>query len=453
MSSAPPLPLRVQAGYSVAEIGLNLVETTMRIYALKFYTDTVALDAGLAGLAIGLAIVWDAVTDPVMGAISDRTRHRFGGRRGYLPLGGALLALGVVAVFCPPQLVGAWAKFAWLLGASCFLNTGMTVLSVPYMAMAGEMTPDPHQRAKLFGWRFAGANLGALAAAALPALFLVEAGGGAAAMPQVSFAAAAIVVASALATWRATARVAFQAPPPAAGARGGPSPWRNPTFRPLLLAYVVATAGIGVNGATFLYYYEHRLRLPAAATQTVLVVFLLVFTLSILGWVAVARWCGKRRPVVMGATVLGTGTALLYLLAAPGDFWPVLTLGAIGLGSFVGCIVLIEAMLTDVLDYDLLRTRRARAGLYFGIWRFASKLARALAVGAVGPLLAWVGYREGAATQPAAVERALVLLFGPGVGGTFLLAAGILAVYRFGDPKQAQVRRLLARRRARTTVA
>jgi GPH family glycoside/pentoside/hexuronide:cation symporter len=451
MNAARPLPLSVQAGYSVAEIGLNLVETTMRIYALKFYTDSVALDAGLAGLAIGLAIVWDAITDPIMGLVSDRTRHRFGGRRGYLPVGGVLLALGVLTVFWPPALASQAAKFAWLLGASCFLNTGMTVLSVPYMAMAGEMTPDPHQRSVLFGWRFAGANVGALAAAALPALFLTGDRSSAAAMPVVSGAAAAIVLVTALATWSATARVRFDAAPAAPLAHAAPigSAVRNAAFRPLLAAYVVATAGIGVNAATFLYYYELRLRLSAAATQIVLVVFLLVFTLSILGWVAVARRCGKRRPVVVGATVLGLGTTLLYVLAPPGGFAVVLTLGAIGLGSFVGCIVLIEAMLTDVLDLDFLRTRQQRAGLFFGVWRFASKLARALAVAAVGPLLAAAGYREGEAAQPAAVETVLVWLFGPGVGGLFLVAAGILAAYRFDAPQQARVRRLLDRRRAR----
>ena len=444
----------MQAGYSVAEIGINLVETTMRIYALAFYTDEVALAPGLAALALGLAIVWDAVTDPLMGVISDRTRHRFGGRRGYLPLGGLLLGLGVLMVFRPPDLVSQSARFAWLLGAGCFLNTGMTVLSVPYMAMAGEMTGDVHQRASLFGWRFAGANVGALAAAVLPAAFLAGGGDGAAAMPAAAWAVAAVVVATALCTWRATRRIGFAGPaealPAAAPLRGAfVGALRNAAFRPLLLAYVIATIGIGVNAATFLYYYEHRLALTPARTQVVLVVFLAVFTLSILPWVLAARRFGKRRPVVVGATVLGFGTAALYASAGPGWFLVVLLVGGVGLASCVGCVVLIDAMLTDVLDHDLVRTRQVRSGLFFGVWRFASKLARAVAVGAAGLVLAAVGYREGATAQPPAVETALVWLFGPGVGATFVLAAVVLRRYRFDERKHAQVRRILDRRRER----
>ena len=80
--AAPPstrrgLTLPVQIGYAFAEIGQNLVETAIRIYLLIYYTDVVGLNARLAGIAVGLSLVWDACIDPVMGAISDRTRHRF----------------------------------------------------------------------------------------------------------------------------------------------------------------------------------------------------------------------------------------------------------------------------------------------------------------------------------------------------------------------------------------
>ena len=447
----PRLPLSVQVGYSTADVGINLAETAMRIYALVFYTDRVALEPSLAALALGISIFWDAITDPIMGAISDRTRHRFGGRRGYLPAGGLWLALGVLLVFWPPELDSQAAKFGWLLAAGCLLNTGMTVLSVPYMAMAGEMTDDPHQRAVLFGWRFAFANIGALAAAVVPALLLTANGSSPAAMPTTSLAAAAIVVVTAMVSWHATRDVRFVAVPAAPSARKDTlaAMLRNPTFRPLLLAYGIATAGIGVNAAAFLYYYEHHLHLSGERTQLVLVVFLVVFTVSILGWVWLARRHGKRRPLVVGATVLGIGTTLLYLLAPPGGFAVVMGFGAIGLGSFVGCIVLIDAMLTDVLDHDLVRTGRSRAGLFFGVWRFASKVARALAVAGTGLVLALAGYREGQVTQPESVDTALVLLFGPGVGLLFLLAAFVLWRYRFDERKQAQVRRILDRRRAR----
>jgi Na+/melibiose symporter-like transporter len=441
---SPRLPLSVQLGYATAESGINTVETMLRLYLLAFYTDQVGLSAALAGLAAALAIVWDAVTDPVMGVISDRTRHRFGGRRGYLPAGGLLLALGVLSVFWPPELSSQTAKFGWLLLSYCFLNTGMTVLSVPYMAMAGEMTANPHERTVLFGARFVCSNLGAFVAAALPVLM---------ALPAAAAAAAGLVLATALASWRATANVRFLLPPlqPVSLLRAFAVPFGNRPFRPLLLAYVIANVGIGVNAATFLYYYQHVLALPAGERQAVLAVFLGMFTLSIAGWVSLSKHFGKRRPLIVGACVLGVGTAALYLLASAGAFWLVLTTGAIGLGAFVGSIVLIDTMLTDVLDYDLLRTGELRSGLFFGVWRFASKLARALSVALVGVVLDAAGFLEGAAVQPLSVRQALVWLFGPGVGAFFVLTALVLWHYRFTDERQAQVRALLRRRARRAS--
>lgn len=446
----PRLPRGVQLGYAATEAGTNLVETLLRLYLLIHQTDVVGLQPGLAGLALGLGLVWDAFADPVMGAISDRTLHRFGGRRVWLPIGSAVLAVGLLAVFWPPELASQAARFGWLLGTFCLLNTGFTVLGVPYQAMAAELTDQPDERATLIGWRFAFANLGALGAAALPFVCLPGAGSAVSTMRPVSAIAAGLVVATALVGWWATRGV----PSPAAPAPSGPllgafvEPLRNRAFRPLLGIYVTATLGIGINSATFAYYYEYHLRLDGAATQTVLGVFLVVFTVSILGWVAIARRFGRRRPVACGALALGFGTATLYSTIPPGDVLPPLVGGAVGLGSLVGCIALIDSLLTDVVDHDTVHSRRSRAGMFFGTWRFAGKLARAAAIGATASVLEASGFRPHGAQSPEA-DRALVLLFGPAVGLCFVAAAAMLFGYRFDEHQQARVRRILRRRAAR----
>ena len=74
----------VKVGYGVGELGVAGAEFFVRVYLLKLYVDTVGLSASLAGLVLALAVVWDAVTDPLMGEISDRTRSRFGRRRPWI---------------------------------------------------------------------------------------------------------------------------------------------------------------------------------------------------------------------------------------------------------------------------------------------------------------------------------------------------------------------------------
>lgn len=450
MSPRPLLPLSVQIGYAVAEIGQNLSETAVRIFLLNYYTDVVGLNPRLAGLAVGLSLLWDAVIDPLMGAISDRTLGRFGGRRGYLPVGGVLLAIGVLLVFRPPHLEGQAAMFGWLLFAACFLGTGMTVLSVPYMAMGGEMTDDPHERTALFGWRFACANIGGMLAVGLPVLFVTERADSVAAMAPAALAAAGIVVATACLSWRATARVQFRQAPvaPAGTWTAFSEPLRNRAFRPLLLAYVVATLGIGVNAATAVYYYQYRLGLSQTQISTLLGCFLGVFTLGILGWVRLAQRFGKRQAMAVGGVCLGLANSVVYVVAPPGSLLLPLVGGALGLGLLVGCIVLIDAQLTDVIDHDQVRSRQLRSGLYFGVWRFASKLARAVAIALTGHVLEGIGFVPNQ-PQGTYVAWMLALLFGPGVGTFFVLAGWILWRYRFGEGEQAQVRRILERRAER----
>jgi glycoside/pentoside/hexuronide:cation symporter, GPH family len=438
----------VQIGYASADIGLNTVETLLRIYLLIFYTDEVGLNAGWAGLAVGLGLVWDAVTDPLMGAISDRTRFRFGGRRPYLPIGGVMLALGVWAVFSPPDLEGTAQKFGWLFFGVCALNTGMTVLSVPLMAMAGEMTEDPGERTGLFGWRFAFANLGAIVAVALPSLYLLEGQRNTQVMGSVGVLAAILVVVTALSSWRATKNVSFLSPPlvrePLLSVFV--APFRNAAFKPLLFTYVVATIGIGLNSTIAIYYYQYTLRLTEDQIQHLLIVFVGMFTASIYGWVRLSDAFGKRRPLMIGAALLGVLTPALYLSLTPGSFYALLWFGCVGLGWLVGSVVLIDAMLTDVLDHDLLRTRQLRSGMFFGVWRFASKLARAGAIALAGLVLDLAGFVPMQDQQPESVNVALTWMFGPGVGCFFVIAALMLWRYRFREDKQAQVRRLLARR-------
>ncbi|MBL8900464.1 MAG: MFS transporter [Planctomycetes bacterium] len=450
--------MRVQLGYAYADLGVNVVEVVARLYLLIFYTDVVGLRPSLAGLAVALGLVWDAVTDPVMGVVSDRLRHRFGGRRCFVLVGSFFLAAGLVLLFSPPALATQGARFAWLLGAYVFLNSGLTVMAIPHTAMSAELSEDPHARSVLFGWRFAFANVGALLAAALPVLLSAKppsdpgrgGAGGIDALPQFAWITALLIVLGGISVWFSTRGIA---PPPLASVprlqwRAFLSPLANPAFRPLVAGYVVAMLGVGVNAAVALFYYGRHLELGDQQIQTLLVTFLGVWTLSLLFWVWISRRVGKLRPLARGATVLGASICVLYLVLPPGNFVLPLVLGGIGIGFLFGSTLLIDSLLTDVIDLDRLRTGEQRAGIYFGFWRFAAKLARAFSLLTTGLVLDLVGFDpEAAPTEE--LRWALRLLFGPGVGCFFLAAGLILLRYRFSDAKQRQVRRLLDRREQR----
>ncbi|MEY2713723.1 MAG: hypothetical protein RIT24_66, partial [Planctomycetota bacterium] len=458
------------------------------LYLLIFYTDKVGLSSSLAGVALGIGLVWDAVTDPVMGAVSDALAPRHG-RRMFLWSGGLLSALGFWLVFAPPPLDGQTEKFLWLTFAFCFLNTGLTIINIPHVSMATEITDLPHERSTLFGWRFACMNIGAIVAAAAPEAFLVDVMGPvawviaglvfcaspatwaatvhgaivAAAAPEAilddanprtvdvmgpfAWVIAGLVVCTSFATWAATAHVRFQFAPASKEPflRQMRDAFANPAFRPLLIASVLATVGIGANSATALYYYGYCLDLSSGDAHQLIAVALVVFTVSILVWVALGRRFGKSHPVAYGAMLLGLGTSAAYPMLPSGNFvWP-LVVSSVGLGSLLGCIVLIDSLVTDVIDFDTVRSRARRSGVYFGVWRFAAKIARGIAIGGTGWLLEVVGFVPNQ-DQPEHVRIALSWIFGPGVGVWFVAAALVLLRYRFDDAKQAQVQSILRRR-------
>ena len=159
--SGSKLPLSVKLGFGIGDLGGNLFFTAMGFYSLIYLTDTVGLAASLAGIAILIGKFWDAVTDPMMGYISDRTRSRWGRRRPYLIFGALPLLLSMWYFFSAPNYTNAQTTgFLWATLALCLLNTAYTVVNIPYGSLTPEITKDYQERTSLNGFRFSFAVIG-----------------------------------------------------------------------------------------------------------------------------------------------------------------------------------------------------------------------------------------------------------------------------------------------------
>jgi Na+/melibiose symporter-like transporter len=322
------LPRKTKLGYGAAEPGVLAVETLARLHVLKFYTDVLGLRPELAGAAAAIAIVWDAFADLFIGLASDRTRSRFGRRRPFLLAGGLALAGSCVLLFHPPAATSELVKTAFLLGSFIALNTSVSLLSVPHTALASELTFDRDERTELFGYRLFLGNLGLLAGSTLPGLALAYAERGQitreAAYGLASWGVGGLVLVTAITSFAATS--GRDRSPPDVGAIGPRvllhsfrDVLGDRTFRPLLIAYLIAQIGLAINGTFALYYYEYRLRLSADDVARVLGVFVTAWSLSIPAWVMASRRWGKRWLAFSGITLLGVLTAWIYLVAPPGQ--------------------------------------------------------------------------------------------------------------------------------------
>jgi GPH family glycoside/pentoside/hexuronide:cation symporter len=442
-------------GYGTAELGITAVEFFIQVNLLKLYTGTIGLAPQTAGVVMAVAVVWDAVSDPLMGSISDRTRSRWGKRRPYILGGSLLLAATFVVLFSPPPLASEVMQGVFLLISYLLVNTAMTVIAVPHAALGGELSSEPDARTEVFGWRFLFANLGLLVAIVVPAVLaasLPEPEPGA--VPQLgSMAVAVLVLVTAGVTVTATrGRDATSSERPFAVREffiGLRSVLRNRPFCPLLVAFVLGSIGRTINASIALFYYEHRLQLAEQDVFLyVLMPFTLVIALSIGGWLWASRWFGKKYPAVVGIGALGIGTCLAYPSFEPGSLVGPVIAGVVG-GILVGAVFLLDSTVADIVDYDEVYSGVHREGLYFGFWRMATKLARAVGLALSGFLLSWIGFVEGAASQSADTARGLALVFGPGVGVFFMAAALVYLWMPLTRDRHAVVRRILARRQAR----
>ncbi len=143
--------------YGTGECTTSLAMNSVFGFAMICYTDALGLSPINAGLALSIAIFWDAVTDPLMGHISDNTRSRFGRRHPFILIGGILLSLTFYLLWAVPDFVGAntTALFWYMVGVNLILRTALTVFVVPYTALGFEICTDYNGRSKLQGIRMA----------------------------------------------------------------------------------------------------------------------------------------------------------------------------------------------------------------------------------------------------------------------------------------------------------
>jgi len=452
------VPRATKIGYGVSELGTMACEMLLRLYLLIFYTDYIGLKPQLAGYAVAIAVIWDAVTDPVMGIISDVTHSRWGRRRPYILIGSLFLAFSIIILFSDPGETGQTGKFLYLLMAYILVNTAMTVVTVPHFALARNVTFDPNERVEVFGWRLFFGNIGFFAGTVLPGIFLLfyytgpDVSNKILAHHRAAQALGVMIVAASATTFLATKNIDKGR---ASYTISGPedlfaflrSALQNKAFITLFLAYSMAMVGISLNSSLSLYFYRYRLALPEKNIQFILAAFVIIFSLSIAGWVFIARKYGKKKPAILASFMLGLILSFTYPFIPPGKTIPALFCVLIT-GSLVGSITLIESLAADTIDLDELLCGINREGLYFGFWKMGIKFSRAAALILTGHLLHAIGYIPNQVQSPG-VGFNLALIYGPGVGVFILLGSLILCFMPLTNERHRRIQSLLIRKRAK----
>ena len=428
-----------QINYGLAELGVSSIESFLRLYLMIFLTDRVGLPPDKAGYAVAIGVLWDAFADPILGRISDRTSSPLGKRLPWMIAGSPLLALAFVQLYLIETVQATSVMYAfWQVTIlNILLNSAMTMVSIPHLALGQDLASNKSDRTSLYAWRTLMTLLGLLVGILTPVIFVAMGFDSTTNQPDIVKVVGAISVLSAAVTiissWKSQTkgRQHSQGSDHSKSHTSIASP-----IKILMAALFVATLGQGLNSTWALYYYRYRLQLSEQSLGTVLIVFIVSLCATLPLWVKLANTMPKTKLVAAGTFALGLVTSFIYpVLPAKEMVGPIVM--AIGGGIFLGATGLLESLLVDVAEVS--GVAENAMGQVFGFWKFVAKAARAAAIAIGGYLLSVIGYTPSSANVSPEVAQKISWLFGPVVGVFFVLAAlVILYVNESPGPKSHQ---------------
>lgn len=423
--------------YSSPVLGVFMAGMLVNFYLLKFSTDVLLIGPALMGTILLAARVWDAVSDPLVGWLSDRTQLPMGRRRPWF-LGAALpFAGGVVMLWSPPEALEGDALGLWIAGAVFLFYTAYTAFRVPHLALGAELSRGYHDRTRVFGIMQAVESVGMIAAAG--ALALLENADDPRAFARTLSVAIGLPAAAVMA-WAALAlreRTAFQG-------RGGRNPWRafgdvvkNPHSRLLIAIFFVEQLGFSALVVLLPYLSDYVLKTPGA-TGIYLFSAISAALVSIPVWIAASQRFGKKRVWFWSVAAKIVLFAALFAIGE-GDTVP-LALVTVGFGLMNGCgSVVGPSLKADVVDWDEAHTGERKEGSYFATWNFAQKSAGGVAVWAVGLTLALTDFVPNAEQSEETLDGIRMLAAGLPV---FLHIGALVLIGRFalGEDEHRELR-------------
>lgn len=461
--------------FGFGQLSEGIKTSAFSMFLLLFYNQVLGVSGTLCGIALAIAVLFDALSDPLVGNLSDGWRSRLGRRHPFLYASAIPMAVFFFLLFNPPN-VGEFALFAWLLAFTILSRTAMTFFSVPHLTLGAELSSDFHERTALAAWKQFFGAVGYICVFVLGFVVFFaptkEHPNGqlnpAAYEPFTAWLALLIVLsilASAAGTHKAIDRLQKSSVTQRFSWRGvfGDciSALRNDSFAPLLFGFAVIVAAGSAAAALILYMMTFFWQLESESIFVVLMA-------SPAGGMAAyatsrqffARF-DKRLGVMVGGLVWFAGHALIVPVYLAG--W----LPELGSSALTACIAFsyafaaygigqvlvgVGTMIADIVDQHELDSKRRMEGTFYGVFSFLYKASVAIGSLVSGFLLDLIGWPAGGSIRTAADVQSqtiemLGIVYGPLVGILALPSLFLISRYRLNRDDHQKILNALAERR------
>lgn len=451
LQKLPSLPFSVKLAYGTGELAAAVPSSLSAFFVLYFFTDVAGLTPALAGSVLLFGRLWDAINDPLVGWLSDRTESRLGRRYPWMLLGVIPLSICFVLLWTVPPVTTQWGLFSYYAVLSLFAFASLTAVQLPYTALAAELSDDYDERTALISMKSAFSIGGSILGLVMAQIIFERVNDPAAQyrlLGQLSASLAVfMIVICVLGTYRRYWQVQANRPRLAPNAAATSllsdirSVFRNAAFRKILGLYLCGWVGIQLTAAMLPYFVDVWMGLPESHFARMALTVQGTAIAMVIVWERVARLSGKRIVFLLGAPLAVLALSALITLQ-PGEVFMMYVLGVFA-GMGVATMYMVPfSMLPDVVDLDELETGLRREGLYFSAVVFLQKLGIAVALFASGSFLGLTGFAADAESQPLAVLWAIRLLIGP--LPAILLLGSLWFAYRYPINRRCHQQILLA---------
>jgi GPH family glycoside/pentoside/hexuronide:cation symporter len=434
-------------GYGVGDMAGSIGVTITGFFLYAFLLDVAGVRPGAVGLIFLISNIWDAIIDPYIGYLSDRTRSRWGGKRVWLLFGAVPVGLTYVLTWVAPPLNDTGLFFYYLVILLLF-KTASSSTGIPYLALTAGMAKTYNDRTQLNTYRSI-LNITASLLAIVLHPMLVSFAGDDVRLGHIYSAGflGCLMALSILIAFRSS----FETDTPSAAPKltifhDLQSALRN---RPFLIA-----TGIFLCSWVVVMLVQNNLQLYVrywANAEALFLPVILVFQVTAIGsiafWGAVSRRIDKKFVYILGVLIWATGLTALFFAPRESSIFYFIAAFVIALGLAVAYIVP-WSMLPDTVDYDELQTGQRREGSFYGIFVLLQQIGLSVGLAASGFALEAAGYINPevagqVVTQPAAVENTLRILVSFVPVTILLLSIPLALTYPITRERFAHIRREL----------
>ncbi|MBA3530759.1 MAG: MFS transporter [Ardenticatenales bacterium] len=446
------LPVLTKLAFGVGDLGPAIITAVNGFFLPAFLLEVARLSPYAVAAIFLIVKAWDAVNDPVMGTLSDRTNTRWGRRRPWLLFGAIPLGIAFFLHWVVPDL-GETGKFIYYLVVALLLDTAFTAVNVAYVALTPELTTDYNERTSLNSYRFSFSILGGVFAAFLHSEIVRQfqdplVGNMVSAAIWAFFITVPNFITFAF-TRETHERVEGEAQ--MGFFEGLKIVFSNRAFVYVTQIYLLSWLCIQFVQTNLLLYVkywigpkgEEKFGLLILGIQVSAFVFVLI-------WAKVSERIGKKNVYYIGMTFwILVEIALFFLPRGEGGLtWLYVLAPLAGVGVAIGFLIP-WSMLPDVIELDELETGQRREGIYYGFFVFLQKLGVALGIAFSSAMLGYVGYNVDLAQQPDAVLTTLRFFVSLAPAVILLISFVPVALYPITQARHSEILAELAKRRAR----